>query len=307
MLGTASTADGDRRPARPRPPRPRPRSAAARSAAPSGVPVAKAPAAPTYSGSRARWPTSTREQAARVEAAGHQGQPGGGPRHHAGRPGERRAAPAARRARRRRSSSGGDPPCRRRTSAGERVEPGRRRRRPAGRARLGHDAPGGQHVQPGQHLPGRPRPQRRPARRARRRPAARPGRTGSVTVPARTSSRSYRVALQRGAGHRGPQADLGRDLAAVPAQRAVPQRRVDPLAGAVDGGGDVGEVEQRGERIAVTRSTRSRHRRRAARSARKWQDSSRSTEPRPAGAPDAAGAPSRPRRPSPGTGPLLAS
>ena len=59
-----------------------------------------------------------------------------------------------------------------------------------------------------------------------------PWSTGSVTVPARTASRSYGVPLQRGAGHRGPQADLGRDLAAVPAQRAVPQRLVDPLAGA---------------------------------------------------------------------------
>ncbi|GAB3964907.1 hypothetical protein GCM10027615_08610 [Plantactinospora veratri] len=57
------------------------------------------------------------------------------------------------------------------------------------------------------------------------------------------------VPLEGGAGHRGPEAYLGRDLAAVPAQRAVPQRLVDPLAGPVDGGRDVGEVQQRGERV----------------------------------------------------------
>ena len=127
------------------------------------------------------------------------------------------------------SSSGGDPAASargtspamtRQPRAGALRAAGRGRRpapRPARPARAAAPAPAAA-----------PAARCRPAPAARRRPAARPVRTGSVTAPARTSSRSCGVALQRRAGHRGPQADLGRDLPALPAQRPVPQRRVDP-------------------------------------------------------------------------------
>ena len=211
------------------PPRPPPRSAAARTAARPACRWRRRPPRPTYSGSRARCPTSGASRPRGSKPVGDQREPGGGPGHHPVRPGERAQrqqlavhdrGPQQRR--RRRSAPA--------TQPAQRVEPGADRRRrsgPAQRRPRARTPAGGQHVQPGEHLPRRALPQRRPGRAAPARPAARPARTGSVTVPARTSSRSYAVALQRGAGHRGAQADLGRDLAAVPAQRAVPQRGVD--------------------------------------------------------------------------------
>jgi len=57
------------------------------------------------------------------------------------------------------------------------------------------------------------------------------------------------VPLQSGAGHGGPQADLGRHPTPVSTQRAVPQCLVDPLARQVNGGRDVGQREQRSERV----------------------------------------------------------
>ena len=57
------------------------------------------------------------------------------------------------------------------------------------------------------------------------------------------------MVFQRGAGDRGTQPDLGRDRAAGPTQRRVPQRRVRGGAGIGERGPDVGEVKKRGERI----------------------------------------------------------
>jgi hypothetical protein len=55
-----------------------------------------------------------------------------------------------------------------------------------------------------------------------------------------------RAAFEGGAGDGGPQAGLGGDLAAMPAQGAVPMGGVDGLPGVREGVRDVGEVEQRG-------------------------------------------------------------
>ena len=104
-------------------------------------------------------------------------------------------------------------------------------------------------MQPGQHLPGRPRPEVDQAGRAP--PATR---RAPCTHRVGDGAGAYRLtvvdaALERGAGDRGTQADLGRDLATVAAQRPVPHRGVDRVAGRGQRGPDVGEVEQRRQRV----------------------------------------------------------
>ena len=209
------------------------------------MPVAKAPAAPTYSGSRSRWPTSTATRPRGSKPAGHQHQPGGGAGHHAGRAGEgpqveqltvhdggehqrgdrrrrrRPGRPARRAGRPTTGSATGRPSSASATTS--------RAASTCSRASACRGAFGHRSVKPGQR-PGHP--QR--ALEHRLGDGAGADRLAFVVVP-----------LQGGAGHRGAQADLGRDLATVAAQRAVPQRLVDPLAGLLDGGGDVGEREQR--------------------------------------------------------------
>ena len=57
------------------------------------------------------------------------------------------------------------------------------------------------------------------------------------------------VAFERGAGHGGAQADLGRHRTAGAAERPVAQRAVDGRAGSFERGCDVLEVEQWRERV----------------------------------------------------------
>ncbi len=103
-------------------------------------------------------------------------------------------------------------------------------------------------MQPGEHLPGCPGPQvAEPGQRPGHPQRALEHRVGdragayllAVVVPA----------FERGAGHGRAEADLRGDLAALAAQRAVPVGLVDPVAGPFDGGRDVGEREQRSERV----------------------------------------------------------
>ena len=170
---------------------------------------------------------------------------------------------------------------------------------------VGHHAAGGEHVQPGEHLPRRPRPQVDQAAAAPSATRSAPCRTGSVTVPARTSSRSYAWPSSAALATADAQADLGRDLAALPAQRAVPQRGVDAVAGAgrararrrrARAGGRADPVTAHG-----TPGTDPEHGMRER--ARKWQDSrssdhgSRSRHRRRTARPDARYS----LQPSPGT------
>ena len=169
------------------------------------------------------------------------------------------AAPAAPRARPRRAAAA-RPSCRRRPGRPARPAGWRPPGRPTGPAQLGlgHDVPGGQDVQPGEHLAGRLGHRSAQA-------GQRPGdpqrpldhRVGDGAGPDRLAL--VHVPLQRGAGHRGAQADLGGDLAAVPAQRAVPQRLVDRVAGRSTAGGDVGErraAGRAGRSVTLPRVTR---------------------------------------------------
>ena len=214
------------------------------------MPVAKAPAAPTYSGSRSRWPTSTATRPRGSKPAGDQGQPGGGPGHHAGRPGER--------AQRQQLAvhDGGQHQRRDRGAAGD--QPGQSR--PAGRATTGsatgppqlgvrrttsraastcsrastwRGAFGQRSLSPGS------------AAATRSAPCS----TGSVTVPARTASRSYagppaRRWPPRSAGR--PRPRPGRRAGAARGGRSAWSTRSRARSTAAR---DVGELEQRGERI----------------------------------------------------------
>ena len=117
------------------------------------------------------------------------------------------------------------------------------------------DAAGGEHVQPGEDLPRRTRPQVDQAGQALGDPQ------GALQDRVGHRSRAYLLqvvprALQRRAGHRGAQAGLGRDRTAVPAQGAMPQRGVDASARLVEGGRDVGEVEQRRKRVGDRHRTK---------------------------------------------------
>ena len=186
------------------------------------------------------------DQAARVEATADQGEPGRGAGHHTGRPGERAQ----------------------RDQLGVH-DRGQQQRR--GVLVAGDQA--GQRVDPvgagGRAGPGRRRVRRRAAastcslartwRGARGQRSTRPptpSATRSAPCTHRVGDRAaayvvevVAVTLERGAGDRRPQAGLGGDLPAVPAQRAMPQRGVDPVAGRGQGGRDIGEVEQRSEGI----------------------------------------------------------
>jgi hypothetical protein len=98
-------------------------------------------------------------EALRVEAGGYGGQAGGGPGHHPGRPGERAqvqqlAVHDGRQHQRGDLRAAGD-------EAGQSVEAGRDHRvghRPA-QFGFGHDVARGEHVQPGECLPGGLRPE----------------------------------------------------------------------------------------------------------------------------------------------------
>ena len=189
-----------------------------------------------------------RDEPAGVEPGGDQHQPGGGAGHHPGRAGERAqvqqlAVDDGGQHQRWHPGAAGD-------QGGQAVEAGRDHRvgdRPA-QFLLGHHVAGGEDVQPGHHLPGCLGPEvaqsgQRPGdpeRALEHRVGDGPGAYLLAVVDA---------ALQRGAGHCRAETDLGGDLAALAAQRAVPVGQVDPLAGLLAGGGDVGEREQRGERI----------------------------------------------------------
>ena len=122
------------------------------------------------------------------------------------------------------------------------------RRGPAEVGRVG-EVGGGEHVQPGQDLTGRPRPGLHHRRRGRPRPAARPARPGRRRrrPAARPAGRPRPPARPR----RGPRAARTRcsprpTPGAAPCARAAGRWRVRAASAASR---DAGQVEQRGQRV----------------------------------------------------------
>ena len=154
-----------------------------------------------------------REQTARIEPVGDEGQPGGGPGDHAVRARRTGAAPAAPRGRRRPAAAPARRAAARRPARTARPA-GRRPPVPSGRPSSTRRTPAQPRAASRCSRASTWRGARSPQRAARPSSAAltrsAPCTTGSVTVPARTSSSVVRVPLQRGARHGRAQRHLGR-------------------------------------------------------------------------------------------------
>ena len=160
-----------------------------RARSPSGVPVAKALAAPTYSGSRLRWPTSIASSPrgsnpppiSVSRAAARATTPFGPSKAFSASSSPCTTAACT-------STGTPVPPVTSADSASSRAADSGLTGRPSHAS--GTTSRRGQHVQPGQHLRGAPWPRAGAAPSSAAVTRSAPCTTGSVTMPARTSSRS---------------------------------------------------------------------------------------------------------------------